>query len=30
VVAEVTIIGERRLLAERALRTPWSVGVPIT
>ena len=30
VTAEVTIIGERRLLAERALRTPWSVGVPIT
>lgn len=30
VVAEVTIIGERRLLAERALRTPWSVGAPIT
>jgi beta-xylosidase len=26
VTAEVTIVGERRLLAERALRTPWSVG----
>jgi hypothetical protein len=26
VTAEVTIVGERRLLPERALRTPWSVG----
>lgn len=25
VTAEVTIIGERRLLAERVLRTPWSI-----
>jgi hypothetical protein len=31
VTAEVSIIGERRLLAERALRTPWSLGAaPIT
>ncbi|UVJ41297.1 glycoside hydrolase family 3 N-terminal domain-containing protein [Arthrobacter sp. CJ23] len=30
VTAEVTIIGERRLLAERALRTPWSIAVPIS
>ena len=26
VTAEVTIVGERRLLAERALRTPWSAS----
>jgi beta-xylosidase len=26
VIAEVTIVGERRLLAERALRTPWSAS----
>ncbi|GAB2727850.1 fibronectin type III-like domain-contianing protein [Arthrobacter bambusae] len=29
VTAEVAIIGERRLLAERVLRTPWSIGGPI-
>jgi hypothetical protein len=29
VTAEVTIVGERRLLAERALRTPWSIGASI-
>jgi beta-glucosidase/beta-xylosidase len=29
VTAEVTIVGERRLLTERALRTPWSIGVSI-
>ena len=28
--AEVTIVGERRLLAERALRTPWSIGASIS
>ncbi|XAS74502.1 glycoside hydrolase family 3 N-terminal domain-containing protein [Micrococcaceae bacterium Sec5.1] len=26
VTAEVTIVGERRLLAERVLRTPWSIS----
>lgn len=30
VTAEVTIVGERRLLEERALRTPWSIGAPIS
>jgi beta-glucosidase-like glycosyl hydrolase len=30
VTADVTIIGERRLLAERVLRTPWSVGASVT
>lgn len=29
VTAEVTIVGERRVLGERALRTPWSMGVSI-
>lgn len=30
VTAEATIVGERRLLAERALRTPWSIGASIS
>lgn len=30
VTAEVTIVGERRVLGERALRTPWSMGVSIS
>ena len=30
VTADVSIVGERRLLAERAMRTPWSLGAPIT
>lgn len=30
VTAEVTIVGERRLLGERSLRTPWSMGASIS
>lgn len=30
VSAEVTIVGERRLLAERSLRTPWSAAESVT
>jgi beta-xylosidase len=29
VMVEVTVVGERRLLAERALRTPWSATEPV-
>ncbi|MGX9901147.1 fibronectin type III-like domain-contianing protein [Arthrobacter sp. SA17] len=30
VMAEVTIVGERRLVAERALRTPWSIAASVS